>query len=525
MMPLKINNGKNIFFEYLLIAFVITLPFSLYFFTVANFSYVAFNNSSDSFLYLDIAKNISSGLGPVVSFNIYRFWPGVFYPALPYVHVVFPLVLSLFYSITCCTQALFFFNLVIGFFNIILIYKIVKKVYGDSLVALWTALLVATSVSTAMTVIRLLTEQISLTVTLLTMIFFISYRRFSAWRVFVVASILALGVFVRSATIYYPFVFVFAILFSRLENRHKIKEALILFLWPIIIIGLYEWFVLLKFGFLFPQYPAAFKNYYLATYFLGGDFFNQLPVTRIPEGVFVIPGYAWKNLVEMCFVVFCMLRIFVFFIPSAFIRTIKEKRHEELLFFWMVIIQTSAVIFYYRFFDIAEMDWVRFLLVPIIFLAAMAIREFSLFCGRLFPRTKTLLFNAALCIVLASNFYQTYETLKVYWTEAALRPQKIEELKKIEGWIKDNTDDLALIAASEYVLGKVYFDRPCVNLPEYNLLNDNNLSSFLSIYKPEAVVFQRDLGLGQKLEGAGYKKRDILGPESYFLIYYRRPLT
>jgi hypothetical protein len=106
--------------------------------------------------------------------------------------------------------------------------------------------------------------------------------------------------------------------------------------------------------------------------------------------------------------------------------------------------------------------------------------------------------------------------LKVYWQEE--RSGKVKDLNNIAAWVRKNTNGSDLIAASEFIYGGVYLDRPVVALPFYKTLNQENLASFINTYKPRAVILEKNDIYRNALVLLGYRQDDKSFPGSHFMI-------
>jgi len=479
----------------LFFSFLFTLPLLPLIWTVLSLDYTAYNNSSDTFLYLDIAKNILAGRGPVVSFNVYQYWTGIFYPATVFIHTGFSYILAFLYALSPSISSLILFNFVIVFLNLWLIFLIAIRLYKDRALGVWAALIIASSVSVEITCLRLLTEQASLLATLFAAYIFISDDVTVRRKTITVGLLLSIGIFIRSSSVIYPLAFFAAALCQDARSqdaRAKAKplrvRALPYILWPLCAVALYETVVYFKFHSFFPQYPAAFKNYYLAT-FSGGGFF------------------VLTNLAEMSKVLFCILRVLIIFAVLRGYKVLKMSDRKERILLWLAVLQIAATILFYPYMRIGEFQWTRFLLLPVACLLLLAMDELKSFCLRFFSKTalQKLLFHSILAIVFLSNLYQSARVLEVYWKEAKTGI-KVRELNAVARWVKENTKEQDLVAVSEYIIGGVYLDRPTVVLPSYKALNDNKLDVFIKIYKPQTIIFENTLPITSELERLGYKK-------------------
>ncbi len=494
---------------------IFTLPFLPYFLTILFLDYTAYNNSSDTFLYIDIAHNLLKGRGFVTSFNAYQYWAGIYHPALTFVHSGFSLFLAPIYAIFSSVKSLVFSNLFLGLINVLMLYKIALSLYKDKAIAFWASFIFASSVCMEVTILRVLSEQLSLLVTLWAVYFFISERNINRRVILAAGLLLGIGIFIRSSSIIYPVAFILA---SASDLRFRsLKKGLYIAFIPLLMIVFYEAAVYIKYGYFFPEYPQAFKNYFLANFSCGGGFFAAMPAVR-PFCSSVSPGYGLKNLADMGLVLFCILRVLIVFVLARIWKLFKSKDSAELLLFWLGFIQMVSLVLFYPYMRIGEFSWARFLLLPSAFLLVLGIKEFKEFSRVFFPHVKKVLFNCVLSVVFLSNFYQSYKTLEVYWQQDS-RVVKVEQLRAIETFLAKNSRDTDLVAVSEYILGGLYLDRPTIALPSHNLLYDNTLDSFLNVYKPAKAVFEKEMGLDAVFLKNGYRRSDLLPKGSLFSAY------
>lgn len=491
-------------------ALLLAVLFLPYLVTILGLSPMAYNNSSDTFLYLDIAKNLAAGRGFVTSFNVYQYWPGVSYPALPFVQVGFPVILAWSLAVFSSLKALIASNLLVAFANCFLILRIVKKMYDDSVCGRWAAVLLASTVCMEITLLRLLTEEWSLLATLAAVLLFLTKDKISRRRIVAIGLLLFIGVLMRSASVLYPLAFCAAVLLSPKERfkSSRLSCALLLvasFLVPLIC---YELAIYLRSHAWYPQYPQAFKNYYLATFSSGGRFHPTLPVIR-PDLNDPLTRVSLVNFLDMVWVLWCVLRVLLIFAIFRLAKTFKTRNPGELVLCGLALVQLAAALLFYPYMRIGEFQWTRFLLLPAACLAIVAIRELREFCKKFFPRTAAILFHGILAIVLTSNLYQSYKVLEVYWQKET-RVDKVEALESVVSWVNRNTREGDLVAVSEFIIGNAYLARPVVVLPLYKTLNNNNLRDFLGIYKPRAVIFENTLPLDRDLAFYGYKEAVFL---------------
>ena len=109
--------------------------------TVVFLDPAVYNNSSDTFLYLDIARHLRAGDGFVCSFNVYQFWRGIAAPALPFVHVGLSVLLAGALSLGFSLKGLVLGAFVPAIVNGLLVAAIALRIYRDRGVAFWASVI------------------------------------------------------------------------------------------------------------------------------------------------------------------------------------------------------------------------------------------------------------------------------------------------------------------------------------------------------------------------------------------------
>lgn len=186
--------------------------------------------------------------------------------------------------------------------------------------------------------------------------------------------------------------------------------------------------------------------------------------------------------------------------------------------FWLAFLQIAASILFYPYMRIGEFQATRFLFLPVACFSILAADEFALWVRRVFAHFKLFVFHVIFGVVVASNLYQSWGVLEVYGKEAK-EGVKTEALSSVARWVAARTQAEDLVAVSEYIIGGVYLDRPTVVLPLYKTLSYNKLSSFLDIYAPRVVVFEKTLPMGAVLREKGYQPVSGWSQRSLFLIF------
>jgi len=371
------------------------------------------------------------------------------------------------------------------------------------------------------TLLRLLTEQLSLVLMLIALYLFVSKDELKRRDFLTIGIVLTLCFFVRASSIIYPAAFFLAYIFSKSKFR---LASFLMFLLPLAVAGLFALFVFSRYGVLFPQYPKAFDHYYAATFITGGSFFENVPVIRPAFNVF--QSMIGINFNDMQRVLFCILRVLGFFMLLRLPAVFKYRKKDELVLFILPALIIISTLLLYKNFIVAEFQWTRFLLLPVIcFLAlgAFGLREIS---KAFLPKTHKMLFHIIMLVVFASNFYQSWKVLEVYWKKDEAK-ERVFMLQAVKDWADKNVGKDDQVAVSLFLLGRVYLERPTVILPLYKALNFNNLDKFLSIYKPKALIFENTLSaqFEDNLLKLGYKRAIQRPLADVFWVYVPAALS
>ena len=508
------KEGRDI----LLLVFLLAVPLAPLLFTVLRLDFIAYNNSSDTFLYLDIARNLIQGRGLVVSFNNYLFWTGTYYPALPFVHCAWPLLLSILWPVLSTLKSLVLCNFVLAIFNAGLVYRLAFRLMKDKPLAYVSALIFVASVSFQMTLLRLLTEQLSLLVTLLALWIWttgpLNLRRASA-----AGLCLAAGFLICSSGFFYPLGFAAGLFFSAEDKTDKLRLAAVFLAASLGFMALWETVIHSAYGVFYPQYPAAFQNFYLSAFYHGGRLSLSIPALR-PQAVSAPVSFLGTNVLGVLRALFAMLQLLLIFSLAGTVRILRKERSKlGLTLVLLAFVQIFSMVCFYPYIKLNDAELVRFLMLPVLAFLIIGLKEFKAFCFWFFRGRGKIFFVAIILIVFWANMRQSLEVLDYYWAES--RTEKARVFKGIAAWVQENTKSGELIAAEEFVFGSVYLERPVVSFLQLKLLDENNLQKFKSIYHPRIIIVEKSAWKDRLLRQAGYcpvlvKKGDFISP---FAIY------
>lgn len=481
-----------------------------------------YNNSSDTFLYLDIARHLQAGEGFLCTFNVYQFWRGIAAPALPFVHVGLSILLAAALSIGCSIKSLILGGFLPAIVNGFLVAAIARRIYRDRGLAFWASVILVACVCTQITLLRVLTEQWSLLITLLAVLIFVSKETWSRWSLAGLAGLLFLGFVVRSAAVFYPYIFALAMIAGRSGETRPWRQTVFFVSVYTALLILWEGFIFLRYGSFFPQYPLAFKNYFLATRMTGGMFLDRTPALLSFSGSGRFASVTAVNAAEMFYVLFCILRVLVVPALWAAMSVLRRGSRAERLLLFLAAGQMAASLGFYPYMVIGEFSWTRFLLLPaacLLILGGWGLRDF---CVKFLPRTGKVFFHVVCAVILIANMYQAVRVLGVYWKEGN-GGVKEAGLKAAKGWVLSNTEKGDLIATSEYVVGNVGLERPVVVLPSHKTMSSNNLKDFLMVFSPQALLFEYTLPLDRRiLASEGFAAVPAAPSSAGPFVIYRR---
>lgn len=457
-----------------------------------------YNNSSDTFLYLDIARHLRAGDGFVCSFNVYQFWRGIAAPALPFVHVGLSLLLAASSFLGLSIKGLVLSGFLPAIVNGFLAAAIARRVYRDRGLAFWASVVLVACVCTQITLLRVLTEQWSLLITLSAVLIFVSGERWSRLSLAGLAGLLFLGFLVRSASAFYPYIFFLAMLTARPGEARPWRQAVFFASVYTVLLLSWEGLIFLRYGSFFPQYPLAFKNYFLATRMTGGMFLDRTPALLPFTGSGRFTGLTAVNAAEMFYVLFCILRVLVVPALWAAVNILRRGSRAEKLVLFLAAAPMAAHLGFYPYMVIGEFSWTRFLLLPVaclLILGGWGLRDF---CVKFLPRSGKVFFHVVFAVILIANMYQAVRVLDVYWQEGKAGAKETG-LKAVREWVLSRTEEGDLVATSEYIVGNIGLERPIVVLPSHNTLSLNNLKDFLRVFSPQILLFESTLPLDRRL--------------------------
>lgn len=466
--------------------------------------------SPDASGYLDMGRNLFSGKGMVISYNLYQFWPGKYHPMLPYMQPLYSIVAGLL---------LFLFNLkaVIGFnilllaINCVLLYKIIRINFGFIESAL-ISLIIGFSTNLVFSSIYPWTEQLHLLTLLLALYMYIRYEKAS----FAVGVMLAISCLVRAAGIYNVIAFGFGALAAKGFSRDAFKGYLHLAAGFLSIFITYEAACYLFYRAVYPQYLLPSKIYRAAELIPGAFYKDAIPVLNLPP-LAIDTRTALVNMYKHVNDIMNNFGNFKFVWLAAPVFLLYEVFRRRDPFFAGFVFQGVGVTILYAwsFSWLPEIEALRYSLIPF----AMLVSAGLLYIKQLLEnfvlpgQGKKYIgyaFTALLVIMLGMEI-KSYAPFRHYYKDVypSENAGYLQARNEMYIWIRENTDRDALLAS--YFLGDIFLCyRPFVSMPSGKAATEQNIRNYMDIYKPDYVLLDtRDAPLSQLLSVIGFieKKR------------------
>ena len=440
--------------------------------------------SPDASGYLDMGRNLFSGKGAVVSYNLYQFWPGRSHPFLPYMQPIFPVMAGLIWSLFDI-KAVIGFNIGLFAVNCVLLYKLLR-LRADVLTSGLVVLFMGFSPVLINTAIWPWTEQLHLFFLLSAILLYLGYKKSHFW----VGAILALSCLVRVAGFYNVFAFGAAILMLQGWSKEACRDYVKIAAGFLTVLLPYEAFCFIRYGIFYPEYLAAAKTYRMAGIAAGAFYSDGFPVLNMP----LVAGDTLANIRQHLagFMTAFGIFKFVFVLAPVYVALNFLKTRTPLLIIFFL--QGVCTMLFYM----GSLSWLpdietdRYSLIPFIalgsigFLAIRAILD-ALFSGKA-KRGAPIAFSLAALLFLSLGF-RSYVPFRHFYMHTYPEMHKAyrESRDEIYAWIKENTakDDLI---ASYFSADAFLLERPFVSLPSGAALTHKDLISFLDIYRPEYIL-------------------------------------
>ena len=457
--------------------------------------------SADGSLYMNIARNFAAGRGFTCSDNFYQYWGGhtVFYPALVFMHPLFPFVAGIIWYFFHSLAAVHIFNVLLNGANCLILYLIVERMY-TARVALFSTLLVLVSWPMFLTAILPWSEQLHLFF-VLAAIWLVTQRSFfqNPACIFSAGVILGLSCLVRVSGFYNLFIFLAVFVMFNGFSRNTVR--ILLFFWGgfLSLMVPYEIFCFLKYHIFYPEYPAC-ARVFNSSRALGGWYFSSKPVLRLPvdfkpglTSLFChnFPLHIWA----FSKTVYNSLSFLTCGILARSIVLYQKKRFDENLLFWIGM--GHIIMFSLSFFWLptSRLETVRYSLIPLVCWIPLGVAAFHDFPQILNKKLRLKYLRFGFILIMLPLFmvigYHSIEFNQLAFNDLQHPNEESIRDQNMYRWVMDHSKPVDLIATSEYQ-SSFGLDRPIVSLPEGKVINDQNMMDFLNIYHPKYILISRD---------------------------------
>jgi hypothetical protein len=460
--------------------------------------------SPDASGYLDMGRNLFSGKGAVISYNLNQYWLNKYYPFLPYMHPVFPIIAGLIWILSGL-KTVIGFNIFLLAINCLLLYKILR-LNVDSITSFLIAIFMGFSQNTIWTAIYPWTEQLHLFFLLLAIFIYLRYPKTLFW----VGVIFAVSLLTRVASVYNILAFAVALIVLQGFSKDAVKEYIKIALGFLVVFLPYEAICYIRYGSFYPQYLGAAKIYRSAEIYPGAIYKGTIPVLNTPP-LNLSKDIIFANIRNnfMGFIKIFENMKFVFIVVPLYIifDLIKRKTPWLIIFFFQglfVFVGYALSHFWSPLYEFTRLSLISFITLGTI--GFLSLKEIiSWFFSERLKEKSSFLFIIIILIFFCFQL-KDYVSFRNYWM--SIYPQKYEDYKKhrdeMYSWIKLNTEKNALIA-SEFLSDPFFFERPFVSLPPGKALNVKNIVDFLNIYKPDYILTFNE-SLIKFLKSIGFKE-------------------
>ena len=459
--------------------FFIVIVLGVYF-SFADFARLKLN-TADASTYLNIAENIASHKGFVVSFNLYQSFTSHYYPIWPYIQSIYPILCSFVFMAHGGIEQVIKMNIFILGLNAALIFYIILVFVPSRLNALFLIWLVF-SFDFFYSAMFAWTEQLYLLLFLISFILFLRYSNSSRGLLWigVLNGVLFL---VRVAHAYSFMAYVVLIFLAEGSFSQRSKNALILAGGFLLIVGAYQLFNYLVYHSFYPQYIKPAVDYTQAR-ILGVSTYREgytgLYDPFSQRSSFAHLGYFYRHIGQF------FGQVYLFFIPVLAYLSLSHHKKEGSNFVLNCLCQSIFIImgYCYSFSWDFSIEVLRYSLVPFILIALagwFCIYELFLASGVKWRELCAAVFIANLAIFSVCHYFGIRRQLM---TQSRDKNPYYINLYESYSWIDQNLPKEVLVASDEDQEG-YFMHRPFISMPPGRSFNCTNLSMYNRIYSPD----------------------------------------
>jgi len=440
-------------------------------------------NTADASTYLNIAENIVSHKGFVVSYNLYQFFTAHYYPIWPYMQSIYPLLCSIVFMFHGGIEQVIRLNIFILGLNTALIFYIIQTVVPSRLNVLFLVCMVF-SFNFYISAFYAWTEQFHL------LLFFIIFLKYSDRPRGLAAVGLLNGILflVRVAQIYNIMAYLLVILIAEVNIRQRTKNVLIFMGGFLAIVGPYQLFNLAVYHAFYPQYIKPAADYTMARISKLSTYKPGYPGLYNPVGFGGNREYFYQHLSDF------FVRINLFLIPVLAYVSVPKPKNKGQFFILNCMLQSLFIIlgYCYSFNWNSTIDSLRYSLIPfvLIFLAGWFCFYELFFASEIKWKKLLLVF-----LLFSFSFYSVDRylyTRQGFMSQPRTKIPYYIDLFEVYRWIDKNLPENILVASNEDQ--EPYFmHRPFISTPPYKSYNCNNLKIFNRMYSPDYFLLSSSL--------------------------------
>jgi|GEM_PF-4307724 hypothetical protein len=466
--------------------------------------------SPDACVYLGIARNIISGKGLIISYNVFQYWTGTSYPALVYQQSLFSIVITPILYLFNTVAAINIFNVIISCLNVVILYLFINHQFGSRVLAFWASALAGILPQMQFTSIFPWTEQLHILFVLLSLVLLVrGIESNSNMRIGLSGLLMGFGYLVRTANLFCIIAFLIAMWLLRKEYTGSFKKIISFIFGAAIFIIPFQLFCWFKYGAFYPEY-ASQGMLYMFSGFMPGAYYSTLkPVLRMPAlelNIFSSLIIILKHIIGFV----KDLGIIGFFILPVGVWVFYRKSIFETFLFILGIVNILfyAVTFYcYN----PELEYQRysvlsaFVFLPLIIM--MVYQGKDLIKLKFFNKTisNPLFFYFIVVFILLYGGDALMQNMG-YLDEGHVAFKKYvhSRQEEIYNWAEENISREDLVATD--LIQETYFlNRPIVSVPYGKAATGKNFIDFLNIYKPRCIMVSDPYSNFIQANNLGYK--------------------
>ena len=464
----------------------IAIVFGVYFIFV-DFSGLKLN-TADASSYLNVAENIVTHKGFVVSYNLYESFNSFYHPIWPYMQSLYPLLCALVFKLHGGIEQVIKANILILGINSALIFYIIQRLIPTRFNVLFVFFLVFSS-NFFISALYPWTEQLHFLCFIITFILFLKYSR-SPKCLYGLGFLNAVFMLVRVAHVYNFLGFLPVLFIEKDPLRRKLHRAFSFVGGFIMAYGLYQLFCLFSYHILYPEYARSGAGYGLAR-LTDGIIYNP---DKVGIQLFLGPFFSLKNFLCMGQHLRDLYLQMPFFLWPAFVYYfLPTHKRQDGGAIALCFSQSIFTVLGYSF----TFDWLthhfeslRYSMVPFVLMSVAG--WYCLYQGLSFLKSPVKKWIVGL--VLLSLLWPQVDKFIAFKSDLLGHPlwekPYYKDLLGSYNWIDKNLPKEILVASDEDQEG-YFMHRPFISTPPGKSFNCANLALYNSLYSPDYYLLSR----------------------------------